>query len=102
MTGVAIGQHGKQVADTVARWRTGLNLTYAELSRHLAGAGRTIGVLGLSRIEKYERRIDVDDLLALAFVFGVSPSDLLQPSCSTCLGSPPPGFTCNECGTAGK
>lgn len=52
---------------------------YARLSRELTKAGRDIPPLGLGRIEAGTRRVDVDDLTALAAVFGVSPSTLLQP-----------------------
>jgi transcriptional regulator with XRE-family HTH domain len=52
---------------------------YARLSRELTKVGRDIPSLGLSRIESGERRVDVDDLTALAVVFGVSPITLLMP-----------------------
>ena len=35
--------------------------------------------LGLSRMVKAERRIDVDELVALAEVLGVTPDELLAP-----------------------
>lgn len=41
--------------------------------------GRPIAVLGLKRIESGERKVDVDDLMAFAIVFGVSPLTLLMP-----------------------
>jgi transcriptional regulator with XRE-family HTH domain len=34
---------------------------------------------GLTRIERGERRVDVDDLLALSVVLGVTPNRLLLP-----------------------
>lgn len=52
-------------------------LTYRELAVQLAKAGRPIPELGLSRLERGERRIDVDDLVALAQVLGVTPQELL-------------------------
>ena len=42
------------------------NLGYAQLSRKLKEAGRAIPELGLRRIEDGDRRVDVDDLAALA------------------------------------
>ncbi|WP_202129048.1 helix-turn-helix domain-containing protein [Pseudarthrobacter sp. ATCC 49987] len=54
-------------------------MTYAELARRLAALGRPIPSLGLRRIEAGERRVDVDDLMALAVVLGVSPLALLLP-----------------------
>ena len=41
--------------------------------------GRKLPVLALRRIESGARRVDVDDLVALAMVFGVSPVRLLLP-----------------------
>lgn len=73
-----LGPTGQTVADNVQRLRTRLNLTYAELSRRLETAGRPIPVLGLGRIEKGERRVDADDLMALAVALEVSPLTLLM------------------------
>lgn len=55
-------------------------VTYVELSQRLEALGRPIAVLGLRRIEKGERRVDVEDLLALAQALGVHPIDLLVPA----------------------
>jgi 8-oxo-dGTP diphosphatase len=54
-------------------------LTYKELSDRLDQLGRSIPTLGLSRIEKGNRRVDVDDLVALAIALGVNPVALLVP-----------------------
>jgi transcriptional regulator with XRE-family HTH domain len=48
-----------------------------ELSRHLAELGRPILASGITKIEQGTRRIDVDDLVALALTLGVSPNRLL-------------------------
>lgn len=56
-----------------------MGLGYADLSRRLEAIGRPIPVLGLSRIEKGERRVDADDLVALAVALDVSPLTLLTP-----------------------
>ncbi|MFC9874340.1 helix-turn-helix domain-containing protein [Nocardia salmonicida] len=74
-----LGPTGETVRANIARHRAGLNLGYAELSRQLEALGRPIPVLGLSRIEKGERRVDADDLMALAVVLDVPPADLLLP-----------------------
>jgi transcriptional regulator with XRE-family HTH domain len=55
------------------------NLTYAELARRTGDAGRPIPVLGVRRIEAGERRVDVDDLMALAAALDVPPATLLMP-----------------------
>jgi transcriptional regulator with XRE-family HTH domain len=63
--------------DNIKRIREGQRITYVELAERLESVGRTIPVLGLRRIERGERRVDVDDLLALAYALGVPPVDLL-------------------------
>ncbi|MFC9838955.1 helix-turn-helix domain-containing protein [Rhodococcus sp. NPDC127530] len=74
-----LGPTGVTAAQNVERLRTAQNLSYAELSRKLDDLGRPIATLGLSRIESQARRIDADDLVALALALGVSPLALLLP-----------------------
>lgn len=74
-----LGPAGETLRENVKRIREGQRLTYVELSERLAAIGRSIPVLGLRRIERGERRVDVDDLLALAYALGVPPVDLLVP-----------------------
>lgn len=74
------GPAGAVLMDNIRRIREGSRVTYVELSGRLAHVGRPIPVLGLRRIERGERRVDVDDLLALAHVLGVAPVDLLVPN----------------------
>lgn len=74
-----LGTTGETVRENVARYRESQNLTYADLSRRLTELERPIATLGLSRIEKGERRVDVDDLVALAAALRVSPTSLLMP-----------------------
>jgi len=75
-----LGPTGETAADNVKRIREKLRITYAELSRILEDSGRPIPPLGLRRIEDGERRIDADDLVALAFALKVSPITLLMPN----------------------
>ncbi|WP_199286723.1 helix-turn-helix domain-containing protein [Nocardioides houyundeii] len=63
----------------IEHFRLELGLSYAEVSRELARRGHKIPPLGLRRIEAGERRVDVDDLVALALVLDVNPSALLFP-----------------------
>jgi transcriptional regulator with XRE-family HTH domain len=72
-----LGPTGVNLTHAVRRLRG--NLSYNELSRRLADIGRDIPPLGLRRIEAGTRRVDVDDLMALAVVLGVSPIKLLMP-----------------------
>ena len=75
----ALGPAGETLARNVERIRKGQRLTFVALADRLAEIGRPIPVLGLRRIERAERRVDADDLLALAYAFGVPPVDLLVP-----------------------
>lgn len=72
-----LGPTGETVRANIKRFREARNLTFAELSRRLDQVGRPIPPLGLRRAEEGNRKIDVDDLTALAEVFGVAPVGLL-------------------------
>lgn len=73
-----LGPTGEAVRANVRRLRGGLQ--YKELAQMLEDVGRPIPTLGLRRIEVGERRVDADDLMALAVVFNVSPLTLLLPA----------------------
>lgn len=73
-----LGPTGDTVRARIAAERGRLNLSYAELSRRLAAVGRPITTLALRRIEAGARRVDVDDLVALALVLGATPNSLLM------------------------
>ena len=68
---------GLTVAANVKRLRGGLS--FPELSRRLSAIGRPLPVIALRRIEEGNRNVTVDDLMAFAIVFGVSPLTLLMP-----------------------
>lgn len=74
-----LGPVGETLRRNLKRIREEKRLTYVELSDLLAGLGRPIPVLGLRRIERGERRVDVDDLTALALVLNVGWNKLLLP-----------------------
>jgi transcriptional regulator with XRE-family HTH domain len=76
---IEIAALGRVVADNVALLRRARGMQYKQLAHALANEGRTIPALGLRRIEAYQRRIDVDDLAALAVVFDVPVESLLHP-----------------------
>ncbi|EHB54786.1 helix-turn-helix domain protein [Mycolicibacterium rhodesiae JS60] len=73
-------------ADTVAANLTAVreahNLNYTQVSDRLAAVGWSISAVGIRRIESGERRVDVDDLVALAAALDVSPATLLVPGSS--------------------
>lgn len=80
MTEIAdLGPTGRQVASNLQRLREGRNLTYAALSKAVGDSGRKIPPLALRRIEARARRVDADDLVALAVALDVSPLTLLLP-----------------------
>jgi len=87
------------VARNVKRLREAQHLTTRALQDLLTKLGRPIPASGITRIEQGSRRVDVDDLAALAIALGVRPDHLLGTSdCHVCNGTPPAGFTCTTCG----
>lgn len=60
-------------------------MTLDAVSRRLGDIGRPIDVSALAKLEKGQRRIDVDDLVALAEVLGVSAAWLVagEPDAGT-------------------
>jgi transcriptional regulator with XRE-family HTH domain len=100
---IELGPAGIAVMGNVRRIREGQRLTYVELSQRLIAAGRPIPVLGLRRIERGERRVDVDDLSALASVLKTTVGGLMTVgACPVCADAPPSGFTCSTCGASGR
>lgn len=76
-TGRPLGPTGEIVRANIVRCRGRMPVT--ELSRKLRDIGRDIPPLGLRRIEEGSRRVDVDDLVAIAVALDVSPATLLVP-----------------------
>lgn len=72
-----LGPTGRTVADNIKRIRG--DMQYVKLAARLEEIGRPIPTLGLRKIESYERRVDADDLLAIAVALEVSPVGLLMP-----------------------
>jgi len=63
----------------VERLRKVRGLSLRDLSARMADAGRPILPIGLSRMANGRRRVDADDLAALAKVLEVDPAALLVP-----------------------
>lgn len=76
---VALGPLAEQIAENIRRIRESRRLSYALIAERLEEVGRPIPVLGLRRIERGDRRVDVDDLVALAYVLAVPPILLIFP-----------------------
>ena len=72
-----LGVASQRVARNVRLLRHHRDLSYAELSRRLTAAGHPILDTGLMKIEKGDRRVNVDDLTALAEVLQVEACALL-------------------------
>src|ERR1700736_1212444 len=70
------------VSANVKRLRLEQNLGLRGLSKRLGEVGRPLGHSAVDQIEKGTRRVDVDDLMALALAFNVSPATLLMPKTS--------------------
>lgn len=79
---VVSGPTAKRVAANVERIRKARQLHQKDLSARLAEVGRPMLSTVISKIERGERRVDVDDLVALALALNVSPSALLLPPTS--------------------
>jgi len=77
LTKLPLGPTGEAVAANVKRLMETQNLTFVALADRLQKCGRPIPTLGLRKIVAETRRVDADDLAALAFALGVSPSTLL-------------------------
>ena len=77
---IDLGPTGMTVARNIRQFREDRRLGYAELSRLLAAHKREIPPLGLRRVEAGARRVDADDIVALALALNVSPLALLLPT----------------------
>ncbi len=97
-----VGPIGDRVRRNILRLLDERRIGKAELTRRVQAAGRRMDLLAVRRIERGERRVDVDDLVAIAAALGVTAAQLLEmpTECGTCHGTPPPGFACTGCGTA--
>ncbi|MFJ3229762.1 helix-turn-helix domain-containing protein [Streptomyces sp. NPDC086787] len=73
------GPVSRYVAANVLRFRTDRGLSTTRLAAALKELGHSIPATGITRIEKGERRVDTDDLVALGLALNVSPAALLLP-----------------------
>ncbi|WP_078491950.1 helix-turn-helix domain-containing protein [Streptomyces yerevanensis] len=76
---VEAGPTSAAVACNVRRVRERRGYSTYQMSRLLKEGGRPISPAAISKLERGERRVDVDDLTALASVLGISPAALLLP-----------------------
>lgn len=73
------GETAGQVAVNVQRLRKRRGMSIYELSADLRRLGRPITPAAVGKIERQQRQVTVDDLVALSIVLRVSPSALLLP-----------------------
>ncbi|MFE2559887.1 helix-turn-helix domain-containing protein [Streptomyces sp. NPDC059352] len=74
-----IGPAGVHVGNAVARLREARSWDQEALGERLADEGRPMSQPILSRVEAATRRVDADDLVAIAAAFGVPVAVLLPP-----------------------
>ncbi|WP_436785776.1 helix-turn-helix domain-containing protein [Yinghuangia sp. YIM S10712] len=77
---IETGPTGKTVAKNLARLRKLRGLTTRQMSALLERNGRAIPASGITRMEKAERPVTADELMALAVALDVSPVTLLLPA----------------------
>lgn len=77
---VQYGPIAESVAKNVERLRKTRGKTIYSLSGELGEIGRPITPSAIAKIEKQQRQVTVDDLVALALVFNTSPISLLLPA----------------------
>lgn len=96
------GSQGGIVATNVRALRQKRGYSLNDLSERMTLTSRPILSTGLHRLERGQRRVDVDDLVALAAALDVSVTTLLRsaPQCGDCSDAPPKGYACSTCGRA--
>nr|WP_162951357.1 helix-turn-helix transcriptional regulator [Mycobacterium paragordonae] len=77
--GRPLGATGDTVRRNIRDIRDRKGISGPELSSRLDNLHRPIPPLGIHRIESGQRRVDVDDLVAIALALDVSPVSLLMP-----------------------
>ncbi len=66
-----------RVAANLREVRKARGLDLADVSARMARLGRPLSISGLSKVERGQRGVDVDDLVALALALDVTPNRLL-------------------------
>ncbi|MFF9215514.1 helix-turn-helix domain-containing protein [Streptomyces viridosporus] len=74
-----VGPTGRAVASRVKDLREASRLTTEALAQRVSDAGQPMRSTTITKIEQAKRRVDVDDLMALAIALNVSPLALLLP-----------------------
>lgn len=77
--GNAPGSAARAVAENVALVRRRRGMKQSDLAAKLAEVGRPIPTASVAKIEAGTRRVDVDDLAALATALGATAGALMTP-----------------------
>ncbi|MCX7522734.1 helix-turn-helix transcriptional regulator [Microbacterium sp. STN6] len=77
--GNSAGITHEHVAANLRAARQAIGMDVRTAARRMTDAGRKIAPSGISKIENGDRRVDVDDLTALAYVLNTTPAALLTP-----------------------
>lgn len=96
-----VGAKGALAARNILTRRHALGLSLAELAERLSSQGTPMLKSTLSKVENFDRRVDIDDLFAIAEALNCTATHLLAERCETCLDDPPRGLKCLTCEKAG-
>lgn len=77
--GITRGPTGARVARNLRTLRDDRKISRQKLAERMESLGRKIVPSGIEKIERQTRRVDVDDLAALALALDVTPNALLLP-----------------------
>jgi transcriptional regulator with XRE-family HTH domain len=72
-----VGPVGKRVAANVRRYRQQGQMSLRDLSARLLEHGQPINASGIHKVEREQRHVDADELVALAKALDVLPETLL-------------------------
>ncbi len=79
MRGNPAGITNMHVATNIRAARQSIGMDLRTMSVKLTEVGRKISPSGISKIENGDRRVDVDDLTAIAYLLRTTPAALLTP-----------------------
>lgn len=74
-----LGPTGSRLAENVKMLRERLPLTTEQLAERVTGLGRPVRANTITKIEKGQRRVDIDDAMALAIALEVNLTTLVLP-----------------------
>lgn len=83
---IAIGPAGRLVATNMVARRGALGMTQTQLSEAVIQEGRQLGRQAITEIETCRRRVDVDDLSALARALQTTAAHLIGEAADTTEG----------------